>query len=83
MLKNIVHHWRQPLSVISTISSTCTFKAELGENITTQDLENAEIITNITQELSLLLDKIEKIEIEKISSKEIKELISISNPIYE
>ncbi|MEA3498348.1 MAG: response regulator [Campylobacterota bacterium] len=80
-MQNIAHHWRQPLSVISTISSVCTVKVELGENVTLDDLKNAEIITKKTEKLSLLLDKIEQIQIERISSQDIEELIAISNPI--
>ena len=30
MIENIAHQWRQPLSVISTISTGIKFKKELG-----------------------------------------------------
>ena len=42
MIENIAHQWRQPLSVISTISSQIKLKKEL--NLFEKELENSEII---------------------------------------
>lgn len=82
LLGLIEHHWRQPLSVISTISSGCTIAKEVGDRFTQEDLENANIITETTQDISNLLERIKKIDFKNSTINEIEDIISISNEIY-
>lgn len=84
VIKQISHHWKQPLSIISTLSSTCSYKKEMG--IKTQideDIESAKLITRKTQELAAILEVIDKIDYKNIKIEEIEELIKVSNPLYQ
>jgi CheY-like chemotaxis protein len=83
MIKNISHHWQQPLSVITTITSTLSFKIEHDMPITSKDLGNIETVTTKTKELSDILYKLERLDFNNITLKEIEDMISISNPLYE
>ena len=82
MIKNISHHWRQPLSVISIIASHISYKIDNDMEITEDDLQTNNKIVEKTTELSTVLEKLENLEYENISLKEIEDIISISNPIY-
>ncbi|MGA1933603.1 sensor histidine kinase [Arcobacter sp. YIC-464] len=56
MVKNIAHHWRQPLSIISSLASCMKLEKEmniLDENKLTENLDS---IVNQTQKLSNILD---------------------------
>ena len=83
VIKQISHHWKQPLSIISTLSSTCSYKKEMGiETDTNEDIESAKLITRKTQELAAILEAIDKIDYKNIKIEEIEELIKVSNPLY-
>ena len=56
MLANIAHQWRQPLSVISTVSSGMKVKKEFN-NLTNEDLiQSLDQITKTTRYLSKTID---------------------------
>ncbi len=83
VIKQISHHWKQPLNIISTLSSTCSYKKEMGiETSADEDIESANLITRKTLELANILDVIDKIDYKNITIEEIEELIKVSNPIY-
>ena len=82
-IKEITHHWRQPLNVISMHASAFSFKFTNDMDITKEDLENANTIIEQVSKLSSVLKDIESIDysmdtdIDQLSS-----LIKISNPLY-
>ncbi len=81
MIRNISHHWKQPLSVISMISSECSFKIENGIKITNEDFKGAAMITQKAEELSNMLNKLDILDLDTFDINEFKKLIEISNPI--
>ena len=83
MIRNITHHWKQPLSVISLISSSYLLKSENGENLTSEELADSKIILESVIKLSEVLNKIETLDFDTISINEIEEIIETNNPIYE
>jgi YesN/AraC family two-component response regulator len=82
LIKEISHHWRQPLSSISTMASGNLVKNDAG--ILTYDdlIKDMENISNNVEKLSALLNKIETIDIQNSNIEDIESLIKISNPIY-
>ncbi len=52
MLAMIAHQWRQPLSVISMVSNNIRAEMELGEQITTESLE--ELMTTLNRQVKYL-----------------------------
>ena len=57
MLENIAHQWRQPLSLISTISSSLVLNKELGVAVKQEDeIEKLNKINDTTQYLSQTID---------------------------
>ena len=59
MIGNIAHQWRQPLSVISTISTGLKLRLELSENIPNNEIiNNLESLNNQSQYLSKTIDDI-------------------------
>lgn len=83
VIKQISHHWKQPLSIISTLSGTCSYKKEMGiETNIEEDVESAKLITRKTQELAAILEAIDNIDYKNITIEEIEQLIKVSNPLY-
>jgi len=82
MLHNISHHWKQPLSVISIISSTLEYKIDNNISFTSKDFEQIHTITTKTQELSEILEKIDNIDFDTMDTKDYKEFVEISNKLY-
>jgi len=82
VIQEVSHHWRQPLSVISLISSEYTYKFENNIEITDEDMKRFKVITNTVNDLSSVLDKIENITKKGIYIDNLDEMIQISNPIY-
>uniref|UniRef100_UPI0040483A07 cache domain-containing protein n=1 Tax=Aliarcobacter sp. TaxID=2321116 RepID=UPI0040483A07 len=56
ILKNIAHHWRQPLSVISTLASGMKIQKELDILNDTIFIESCDNITKNTKKLSNTID---------------------------
>ena len=82
LIKEVSHHWKQPLSAISMISSTLTVKSEHNIEITKRDIQNFTVITSIVSELSDVFNKIEQIDPEANSLDDLLSIIKVSNPIY-
>jgi CheY-like chemotaxis protein len=82
IIQNLSHHWKQPLSVISTISSTCSFKLENDIAFEKDDYKEIDIITEKTKELSTIFEKLENLDFEKVTIEEIEDILYINNPIY-
>lgn len=57
MLKNIAHHWRQPLSTISVLSSGMKLEKQLDILNDKSLLEGLDKINKTTKELSSIIDK--------------------------
>jgi len=84
VIKQISHHWKQPLSIISTLSSSFSYQKEQGiKTSIEEDIKTAKLITRKTQELANILDSIDNIDYENVSIEQIEELIHISNPIID
>lgn len=56
MITNISHHWRQPLSLISTLASTILVNIEMDVDDKKQIVKSSENIIKTSQELSSMLD---------------------------
>ncbi|RLA82415.1 MAG: hypothetical protein DRG78_07285 [Epsilonproteobacteria bacterium] len=56
MLENIAHQWRQPLSVISVVSSGVKMQKELGLSQEEIEIESLDTITNNAEHLSQTID---------------------------
>ena len=82
MIQKLSHHWKQPLSVISTISSGCTMKIENNIPLSESDLKNLALITKKVDELSAMFIELEKLNFENISIEDIEKITHISKEIY-
>lgn len=56
MIGNIAHQWRQPLSVISMLSSNMKLKKDTGKLEKNELIENLQLITKTTEYLSSTID---------------------------
>ena len=56
MLENIAHQWRQPLSLISTTSTSLELKTQLGISSKEETIANLKKINKATQYLSQTID---------------------------
>ncbi|RXI24917.1 PAS domain-containing sensor histidine kinase [Aliarcobacter trophiarum] len=56
MIGNIAHQWRQPLNVISMLSSNMKLKKSMGKLDTNEMNENLQLITKTTEYLSSTID---------------------------
>lgn len=56
MITNISHHWRQPLSLISTLASTILVNTEMDINDKEQTIKSSENIIKTVQDVSSMLD---------------------------
>lgn len=82
MIQQLSHHWKQPLSVISTVSSGCTMKIENGIELNQIDHDNLALVTQQVNKLSAMLKEIENLEFDKISLEDIEKTTFISKDIY-
>jgi len=82
VIQEVSHHWRQPLNVISMISSKYQYQYENNMLITKEDLKQCETITDLVLKLSNVLEQIENITVEEKNIDNLLELIRISNPMY-
>jgi len=78
MITNISHHWRQPLSLISTLASTILVNVEMDIEDKEQILKSSENIIKTSQELSSILDIFSNKMEDNIN---MKELITINDLI--
>ena len=82
VIHEISHHWRQPLNVISIISSEYVFKYENNIPIINKDMQNFETISQTVKNLSNVLEQIENIPTQEKDIENLLSMIRISNPIY-
>lgn len=61
LIGNLVHHWRQPLAVISAMASGMSMEKEIGSLNDEVFYKNCDSIYNYTQELSLTLENLNSI----------------------
>jgi len=83
LLKEIGHHWRQPLSAIMAISTGYELKKR-NEIYRDMEEEIADInkIPEYVEKLSDMLMRVEKIDFTTIKLEEIEKIIHISDPLY-
>ena len=77
MIGNIAHQWRQPLSVISTISSGVKFKSEFGVLDEKELIYDMDVISKQSQYLSNTIDDFRNF----IKNTNKKEKISLCNTV--
>lgn len=65
MLSNIAHHWRQPLSAISTTASSIRIQKQFGSLKDDELLNSLDVIMSQTQKLSSTIDDFRKFFIEE------------------
>ncbi len=83
-IRQITHHWRQPLNTISMSASIFSFKKTNNMEIKEEDFESAEVIMEQVDKLSSVLKKIELISDEQNTDiQSLTKLMKISDPIYE
>lgn len=71
MIANIAHQWRQPLSIITTITSTLNVNIDFGEEISNENIiECAETVNEQAQYLSKTIDDFRDFLKADISTKE-------------
>jgi K+-sensing histidine kinase KdpD len=83
LLKEIGHHWRQPLSAIMTISTAYELKKR--HNLYTDMEEEISDINKISEHIAKLSDmllSVERIDFKTIQLEEIEKVIHISDPLY-
>lgn len=84
LIKEIGHHWRQPLSSALAISSS--FELKKSHNIYKNQQDEIDDINKIStyiKDLADILKQIEEIDFENLSMEDIENIIKISDPIYE
>jgi len=83
LVHNLSHHWRQPLCVISSVSSAISFKIENNIDFVDKDYSDIELITKKSKELSSIFEQLEILDFKKVTLKELEDIIFINNPLYE
>jgi YesN/AraC family two-component response regulator len=83
LLKEIGHHWRQPLSAIMTIATSYELK-KIGNcyNSIEEEINDINKIPEQITKLSNMLLAVEEIDFNKIKLEEIDKIIQISDPLY-
>jgi YesN/AraC family two-component response regulator len=81
-VKEISHHWRQPLATISASATSSLLKKEMGEASIEDLQDNMEVILKNIEKLSNILVRIEKIDVDDSNVEEVEDIVKISNPIY-
>lgn len=83
LLKEIGHHWRQPLSYIMSVSSSYEFKKRANAfKSMEEEIEEINSISDNVEELSNIIDSVQQLDIDSIDKSQIEKLIRISAPIY-
>ncbi len=82
-LKEIGHHWRQPLSAVTTIATSYQLKKE--NNLYNSVQEEINDIARIPEKINKLNDMllaVQNIDFNKIELHQLEKIIQISDPIY-
>jgi len=83
LLKEIGHHWRQPLSAVMAISTGYELKKR--HNLYSDMEEEINDINKISEHIAKLSDmllSVERIDFKTIKLEEIEKIIHISDPLY-
>ncbi len=82
-LKEMGHHWRQPLSAIMTIATSYQLKKENDLYKSAQEeIDDIGKIPDQITKLNNMLLAVQEIDFNKINLKELEKIIKISDPIY-
>jgi signal transduction histidine kinase len=71
MISNIAHHWRQPLSAISSTASSLRLQKQIGTLEDEELINSLNVIMSQTQKLSSTIDDFRKFFIEEHTDKKI------------
>ncbi len=82
LLNELAHQWKQPLNIISTISSGYIYKKQNGMQSDDDDIEMADLVEKTTYKLSNIIDKIAQLNTKSTTIDELQNLIQVSNPLY-
>lgn len=82
LIHEVSHQWKQPLNVISLISSEYLFKLEQNITIQSDDMKNFETIVEMVNKLSHILEQIENRTTQEIELEKLLDIIQIGNPIF-
>jgi YesN/AraC family two-component response regulator len=83
MMKEIGHHWRQPLSAILSLSSSYELKKRSGLYISEEEeINDINMISEKIKELSAVLSQVQSIDFETVTISDIEQIIKVSDPIY-
>jgi len=83
VIRDIAHHWKQPLNAISLTASFLSYKSD---NIILKegDFEKMELIIEQVNKLTSVIEAIEDINTDKhLDINQISNILKIGNPIYE
>lgn len=84
LLKEIGHHWKQPLSAILSMSTS--YEVKKLSNVYKNDAEEIQDIKLISEniyKLSQIIEQIQNLNIESIKLEDLEHFIKISKPIYD
>ena len=82
LLHSISHHWRQPLSVISTIAGSISIRKSLGQSNDDEEERSLEQIVAQTQNLSNIIEMFQKVFNPKNVSEQLEILPAIEHFVY-
>jgi YesN/AraC family two-component response regulator len=83
LIKEIGHHWRQPLSAILTLATGYELKkVNHLYNSSKEEIEDINKIVEQINKLSNMLLAVETIDFHSINLDEIEKIIKISDPLY-
>jgi len=82
LVRHITHHWKQPLNGISLAASILEYHHKQDDAKDERYINLTKMMMSNTTKLSDLLDSVSKLDPKNLSTEEIKQLISISNPLY-
>ena len=81
MIKELNHHWRQPLSTMLLISSSFERKKKMKRyKNEKEEIKDMELISKEIIRLSDILKEMELLELDNVQIKELENIIKISNP---
>ena len=83
IIRDITHHWKQPLSTISLTASFLSYQSE-DIVLNKEDLEKMDIICEQVNKLTEVIEAIEALNTDThLDINQISNILKISNPIYE
>ena len=84
LVKEIGHHWRQPLSAIMALASGYELKKRGGlYQSMEEEIADVNHISKEITKLSMMIQEIQEIDFNNIDMGDIEKIIKVSNPIFE